>query len=213
MNELSEIYIVILKKFSTTFPSKEILNVCWDWVGFKGIWNLWGIYKLKGEHMKIPLTKYDGPPTKYDIPLAFNKRNSTGQHIISCEDSLYIKGSHAKYGMNCLKGIYPMVRLGYMKCWSSIVQNVPFKRTWPSVCARQYLVFVNDIWYLLKVFCIWYLVAIALSHKYITIYTSWMSEGKKISFFLDSIVVRYCCVSCILGFFCYCVANKGSELK
>ena len=28
--------------------------------------------------MKIPWTKYDVPPRKYDIPLPFNKRNSTG---------------------------------------------------------------------------------------------------------------------------------------
>ena len=28
--------------------------------------------------MKIPLTKHDVPPNKYDIPLPFNKMNSTG---------------------------------------------------------------------------------------------------------------------------------------
>ena len=46
--------------------------------------------------MKIPPTKYDVPPTKYDFPLPFNRRNSTGQHIISCEDALFITGSPAK---------------------------------------------------------------------------------------------------------------------
>ena len=46
--------------------------------------------------MKIPLTKPDVPPTKQDVPLPFKKMKSTGQYIISCEDSLFIKGSPAK---------------------------------------------------------------------------------------------------------------------
>ena len=34
--------------------------------------------------MKIPPTKHDIPETKYNVPLPFNKMNSTGQHIMSC---------------------------------------------------------------------------------------------------------------------------------
>ena len=53
-----------------------------DWkIAFRGrpisYESLVGIYKLKEQHMKNPLTKHDVPPTKYDDPLAFNKTNST----------------------------------------------------------------------------------------------------------------------------------------
>ena len=43
----------------------------------------WEYKKFKGQHMQIPLTKYDILQIKYDVPLSFNKMNSTGQHIIS----------------------------------------------------------------------------------------------------------------------------------
>ena len=46
--------------------------------------------------MKIPLTKYDIPPIKYDVPLPFNTWNSIGQHIKSCKNNLFIKGSLGK---------------------------------------------------------------------------------------------------------------------
>ena len=46
--------------------------------------------------MKIPPTKYDVHPTKYDIPLPFIKRNSTRHPILSCEDPLFIKESIPK---------------------------------------------------------------------------------------------------------------------
>ena len=46
--------------------------------------------------MKICSTKNYITPTKYDVPLPFNKRNITGEYIISCEDPLFIKGSPAK---------------------------------------------------------------------------------------------------------------------
>ena len=53
-------------------------------LGLKGILNVLGIYKVKGQHMKILPTKHDIPQAKYDVPLPFNKVNSTGQYIMSC---------------------------------------------------------------------------------------------------------------------------------
>ena len=47
------------------------------------------------QYMKIPPSKYDVTPSKCDVAFAFNKWNSTGQHIISCEDILFVKGSIA----------------------------------------------------------------------------------------------------------------------
>ena len=45
----------------------------------------------------IPPTKQDDLPNNdVDVPLLFTKMNSTGQHIISCGDHLFITGSPAK---------------------------------------------------------------------------------------------------------------------
>ena len=65
-------------------------------IGLKRVYNVLGIYRVKGENMKIPLTKHDIPLTKYDVPLPFNNINSTVQHFIPCEDPLCITGSPAK---------------------------------------------------------------------------------------------------------------------
>ena len=43
----------------------------------------------------VSLTKYDVPPTKYDVPLPFNKRNSKGQHMTHC------KLAHQSQSQNC----------------------------------------------------------------------------------------------------------------
>ena len=55
-----------------------------------------GLLNIKGQHMKIPPTKYDVSPTKYDVrptkcgvSLLFYKRNSTGT-----EHEQYLNGTH-----------------------------------------------------------------------------------------------------------------------
>ena len=45
------------------------------------IWNVWGIYKQKGQHMKIHSTKYYFSPTKYDVPLPYREYR-TAYHIL-----------------------------------------------------------------------------------------------------------------------------------
>ena len=59
--------------------------------------------KIKEHYVKTSLTKYD-------VTLNVNKRNSLGQHVISCEESFV--GSFAPDSK------YPRVR-GYMECSSS----------------------------------------------------------------------------------------------
>ena len=113
-----------------------------------------GKYKIKVQDMKIPLTKTYVLLTKFDVPLIFTTTNSTGQHIISCDDPRFITGSPTKRQDHSKDSIYHMLRK-LMKCCSSPIKNISFKRTWQPVSGRQYLVLVNHIWYLLKVFCTW----------------------------------------------------------
>ena len=64
--------------------------------------------------MKIPPTKNYLPPAKYDVSHLFTKTKSTGQHIISCEDPLFIRG------------------------WPHLCFNITDKgQTQPSECGQQ----------------------------------------------------------------------------
>ena len=70
-------------------------GVCRTAPATPGLLNILGINKVKGQHVKIPPTKHDIPQAKYDVPLPFNKMNSTGQHIMSCNTvtSVRLKGT------------------------------------------------------------------------------------------------------------------------
>ena len=65
-----------VEKVSCMLPYWQ-LEKRWFKVGLQEIRNVLGIYKIEQQHMNIPPTKHDIPPTKYYVLLLFNKIKNT----------------------------------------------------------------------------------------------------------------------------------------